>query len=69
MMLGWVRGVACDRAVSVARPCPCCRSPGVGRDGMEVWRICDDDEPAVWRGGREVQGYGDTGRVWLNGSK
>jgi len=48
---------------------PCCRSPGVGRDGMEVWRICDDDEPAVWRGGREVQGYGDTGRVWLNGSK
>jgi hypothetical protein len=36
---------------------------------MEVWRICDDDEPAVWRGGREVQGYGDTGRVWLNGSK
>lgn len=53
--------------VSMARPC--CRSPGVGRDGMEVWRICDDDEPAVWRGGREVQGYGDTGRVWLNGSK
>lgn len=31
---------------------------------MEVWRICLMNWVAV----RGVQGYGDTGRVWLNGS-
>lgn len=46
-----------DAMISMARPC--CRSPGVGGDGMDLWRICDDKLGSCLAG-RGVQGYGDT---------
>jgi hypothetical protein len=46
-----------DATVSMARPC--CRSPGVGGDEMDMWRICEEDKVAVLVGeacrGRVIQ--------------